>query len=245
MTELRVTVRALREDFELDETSVEWDSEQLSDTHQLLKAFFERRSLLPIGSETTSLPVSRQVVYNLHAGRFRGLTWHDVDDDVVWLLGCGWHESGSINDIYQHLKSADILDRLLPTADDYQHLYTMRNNSGISDLSGLVEEAQADGPKLREEAERNPGTTFSVNLGQIIQVSQVVRERIDVDLVIRRYEVRFQMPPAKPGVLPPGNTWATTLVPAFLPYDSDVSDWIWTFSDSAVVITYEDIRDVD
>lgn len=242
MTDLRVTVRALREDFDLDEASTEWNSEQLSDTHPLLKAFFERRSVLPIGTETTHLPVSSQVVYNLHAGRYRGITWHDSDDDVVWLLGCGWHESGSINDVYQHLKNADIMDRLLPTAGDYRHLYVMRENTGVADLSGLVKEAQAVGPKLREEAESNPGTTCSVNLGEIIQVSEIVEEHIDGDFVLREYELRFQMPPTKPGILPSDNTWGATLVPAFLPYDSDVSDWSWSFNDSALVITYEDIR---
>lgn len=245
MTDLRVTIRALRGDFDLDETSAEWNSEQLSGSHQLLKAFFARRSVLPIGTETTSLPASSQVVYNLHAGRYRGLTWHDTEDDVVWLLGCGWHESGSIKDAYQQLKNADIQDRLLPTAGDYQHLYVMRENTGVTDLSGLVEEARTAGPKLREQAESNPGTTCSVDLGRIIQVSEVVEEHIDDGFVLRQYEVRFQMPPAKPGILPSDNTWGVALAPAFLPYDSDVSDWSWSFDSSAVVISYEDIRHRD
>ncbi len=73
--------------------------------HIFVTAFVERRSQSPRGQELTNLPVTAASVYNLHHGRWRGLTWHDEDSDVVWLLGVGWHESGSRGDAYTTLKA--------------------------------------------------------------------------------------------------------------------------------------------
>jgi len=56
------------------------------DAHIFVTAFVERRRRVP-GSGTDEPAVTAASVYNLHHGRWRGLTWHDEDSDVVWLLG--------------------------------------------------------------------------------------------------------------------------------------------------------------
>jgi hypothetical protein len=61
-------------------------------------------------------------VYNLHVGRWRGLTWHDVAADVIWLLGVGWHEADSHDDVYEMLKNRDVPDELMPSDQDYLDL---------------------------------------------------------------------------------------------------------------------------
>jgi hypothetical protein len=82
--------------------------------------FVELRSQSPTGQEATSLPTTPATVWNLHCDRWRGLTWHDENEDIVWLLGVGWHASGSRDDAYAVLKRRDELDQLLPSVADYE-----------------------------------------------------------------------------------------------------------------------------
>lgn len=153
MTDLRVTLRALCDDFDLDESFADEPPTQLATLHQVLKAYFQRRSKNSEGVEVTKFPSSSQIVFNLHAGCYRGLTWYDKDDDVVWLLGAGWHEHDSIHDAYRLLKNLDAADRLVPSADDYKRLYMWRENTGVTNLSELFNEASERGSELVASAE--------------------------------------------------------------------------------------------
>ena len=58
-------------------------------------------------------------MFSLHAERWRGLTWHDQDADVVWLLGAGYHRSGDRSDAYANLKRRDADGELFPDEQDY------------------------------------------------------------------------------------------------------------------------------
>lgn len=64
------------------------------DADDVVRVFVEQRRQDPKGHEWTRPPVTAAPVYNRHHGRYRGLTWHDEDSDVIWLLGAAWHESG-------------------------------------------------------------------------------------------------------------------------------------------------------
>jgi hypothetical protein len=84
--QLRLTRRALV-DLGLDPGQYSRrDARDYVSAHPVVRAFVERRSQEPRGQETTHLPVTAATVYNLHVGRSRGLTWHDEEADVVWLL---------------------------------------------------------------------------------------------------------------------------------------------------------------
>ena len=89
------------------------------DAHDVVRVFVERRSQEPKGQEWTNLPVTSAPAYNLHHGRYRGLTWHDEDSDIVWLLGVGWHEADSRDDAYEVLKARDQAGTLMPSEQDY------------------------------------------------------------------------------------------------------------------------------
>ena len=103
--QLRLTRRAL-EDLHLSiEQYAGRPATDYREVHVFVTAFVERRSQSARGQELTNLPVTAASVYNLHHGRWRALTWHDEDSDVVWLLGVGWHESGSRGDAYTTLKA--------------------------------------------------------------------------------------------------------------------------------------------
>ncbi len=242
MTRLRVTLRTLRDDLKLEEAILDEPYEILAEHHPILKAFVERRGQQPTGTETTNLPVSIQTVFNLHFGRYRGLTWHDEEDDVVWLLGVGWHEEGSRDDAYAYLKGLDVDDRLMPDADDYERLYRLSLAEGPTSFADLFKEVIARGPTLRESAAADPGTLHEVDLaGVLIAQVRVTEESDGATFTIVTYEVRFQMPPRQPGVLPSGDEWQALLVPAFLPPDADVTACRWDFSAGSIIAIYEDL----
>lgn len=111
--------------------------------HDVVRAFVDQRSQDPKGQEWTKLPVTSAPAYNLHHGRYRGLTWHDEDNDVVWLLGVGWHESGSRDDAYMVLKRRDEAGDLMPTEQDYL------------DLEMTLEEARSFVVQVSEQAQRS------------------------------------------------------------------------------------------
>lgn len=123
MRQLYCTWGALK-DLGLDPELARRPAQGLTDRHEVIDAFVAQRSQSPVGPEATYLPATRVPVYNLHHGRWRALTWHEDehDLDVVWLLGVGWHESGSRNDVYAALKRRDERGTLFPDETDYANL---------------------------------------------------------------------------------------------------------------------------
>lgn len=200
---LRVTRQALV-DLGLSVDNAGRRAEDLAELHPILGAFVERRSQSAEGQESTLLPSTKAVVWNLHRGRWRALTWHDSDDDVVWLLGAGWHESGSIDDAYAMLKSRDANDELFPTIDDYLDLETDADPHAFvaalaSEASGLV------------AASFDTKRSVESTLGDTVQLRLAVRE------VEGRFELwlGFAMPPLTDRALP--GEWKMAAVAAFGP----------------------------
>src|SRR4051812_21774559 len=101
---LRVTRRALQ-DLGLSADYAGIPAEELVERHAVIGSFVTKRRQSPIGQEVTYLPVTKATTYNLHRGTARGLTWHDEDLDVVWLLGVAWHSTGDDSDAYDELKA--------------------------------------------------------------------------------------------------------------------------------------------
>ena len=97
--ELRLTRRALA-DLSLGDELAGRAAQDLVDLHPVISAFVERRSQDPKGQEAIQLPASRAIVYSLHAGRWRALTWWEEELGIVWLLGAGYHRSRERGDAY-------------------------------------------------------------------------------------------------------------------------------------------------
>lgn len=116
VTRLHLTKRCLREDAEILDVSVSVPADDLTDRHEVIRAFVERRRESTEGRETTRLGTA--TAWNLHVGRFRGLTYDDNAAGIVWLLGFGYHRSGDRSDAYQVLRRIDAAGGLLPTAAD-------------------------------------------------------------------------------------------------------------------------------
>lgn len=122
------------------------------DTHDIVRVFVERRKQDPKGQEWTNLPVTAAPACNLHYGRHRGLTWHDEDSDVVWLLGVGWHESDSADDAYAVLKARDESGTLMPSEQDYLDL-----EMSLEHAKSFVAEVSQQAPALVAQARQSPG----------------------------------------------------------------------------------------
>ena len=185
------------------------------DAHDVVRVFVERRRQDPKAQEWTTLPVTTAPAYNLHYGRYRGLTWHDEDNDVVWLLGVGWHESGSRDDAYAVLKARDQAGTLMPGEQDYLDLEMTREDA----LSFVVQVSQ-QAPALVASAREAPGEevrgVIAGRLGVGVLVEVVVIPGDDESL--EEIWVGFEMPPLEGACdLPPQPEWIMAVLAAIVP----------------------------
>jgi hypothetical protein len=180
-------------------------ADELADLHPLIAAFVERRRQRAEGQETIQLPRSRAIVYSLHSGRWRGLTWSEADLNIVWLLGAGYHRSGERTDAYAELKARDEIDELFPTEQDYLDF-----ESDPADFAAAV---ARDAPRLIEAARARIGEEINGELGGAL----------DVFVLVRGGEVwvGFAMPPK--AEVPPYPEWLLVALAALLP-DADQAD---------------------
>jgi hypothetical protein len=190
--QFRLTRRAL-EDLDLDvDTYARGPASDFVDAHDVVRAFVDQRSQGPEGQEWTNLPVTSAPAYNLHHGRYRGLTWHDEDNDVVWLLGVGWHESGSRDDAYAVLKRRDEAGDLMPTEQDYLDL-----EMTLEETRSFVVQVSEQAPALIAEARERPGVevrgVVASRIGVGVQVEVVVIPGEDETL--EEVWIGFGMPP--------------------------------------------------
>lgn len=191
------------------------------DAHDVIRAFVERRSHDPRGQEWTNLPVTAAPVYNLHQGRHRGLTWHDEDSDTVWLLGVGWHESGSRDDAYRVLKARDEGGTLMPDEQDYLDL-----EFPLSDTRAFVVRVSQEAPALVAEARLSPGHEVRgliagrIGVGVLVEVVVITGD----DESLEEIWVGFEMPPLDGACdLPPQPEWILTVLAAMVPVEISVA----------------------
>lgn len=166
---LRVTIRCLVEDLYFGSERANIDVSELD--HEVVRAFVEKRSQSPIGIEKVQPLATAAEVYTLHAGRWRGATWHDADNEAVWLLGCGVHRSGERKDVYPYLKDLDAKGLLFPEADDYELLFELQD---LTFTKALIEEI----PAILEEARVKRGEEVQAVVAGRIQIS-VLSEATD------------------------------------------------------------------
>lgn len=192
------------------------------DAHDVVRAFVERRRQDPKGQEWTKLPVTAAPAYNLHHGRYRGLSWHDEDSDVVWLLGVGWHESGSRDDAYAVLKRRDVAGDLMPSEEDYLDL-----EMTLEEARSFVVQVSEQAPALVAQARERLGEEIRgviagrLGVGVVVEVVVVPGE----DESLEEVWVGFEMPPM-PGAceLPPQPEWIQVVLAAMIPVETGLEN---------------------
>lgn len=204
---LRATLRCLLDDLHLSPTHAEGPF--ADEDHELVRKFIQLRSQDPRGTEKVQPLENASEVYSLHAGRWRGATWHDRTNNVVWLLAGGYHRSGERDDAYPHFKQLDAAGRLAPTEEDYELLFRLQE---WTFAAAVVEEA-AD---LLEEARAASAGEVRRVLGGTVPVSMSVLRGEDMEIVYLAVSMRLVE-----GELRPPGEWLAIVWAAFFPWVGD------------------------
>jgi hypothetical protein len=213
--QFRLTRRALQDlDLSIPEHASR-PATDYTDAHDVVRAFVQRRRQSPVGQEWTNLPVTAARAYNLHFGRHRGLTWHDADSDVVWLLGVGWHESGSLDDAYEVLKARDLAGTLMPNEQDYLDL-----EMSLEETHSFVARVSQEAPAPVEQARQAIGVEVRgviagrLGVGVLVEVVVIPGE----DESLEEIWVGFEMPPIEGTTeLLPQPEWIMAVLAAMVP----------------------------
>jgi hypothetical protein len=144
--ELRVTKRCLVED--LNESPAEPFGE-LVERHGMVRAFRRERRAATAGPDTIG-PAGgdRPLSVLRHTHDWRGATWFEPDQAVVWLCECsGRHRSGEPDDAFRYIQALRDDDRIWPTDDDYEALEADRGQQFaafvVTDAAALLATARA------------------------------------------------------------------------------------------------------
>ena len=200
---LRITLRCLTGDINCRREDAYRPVEDLD--HEVCKAFIAKRSQSPVGTDKVQPLNSNVQVYTLHAGRWRGVTWHDQEEDIVWLLGCRFHRSGEREDAYPFFKDLDAAERLLPTEEDYLIHFDLQERELPARLQEVAQE-------ILERARRRRGEELREVIGGTFPVSVVVERENELEQVWVAVSQRLLG-----GEIQPPPEWLRFIVAAFFP----------------------------
>ncbi len=162
------------------------------------------RSYQSTSGEPIEALLPKLIAFSLHAGRYRGATWHQERAGIVWLLAVGWHEQGSRQDAYKHFERLQNVDRLVPARKDVERVVAMRRPT--FELA-LIE----DVPGMRQEAITHPGEVCSHQIGGRVRV-RVAYENGESGILYAAISNRMI-----PGDMPLPPEWHVQLLAAFFP----------------------------
>lgn len=163
---LRITLRCLEHDLGMSRDDVNTPLGEIN--HEFVHAFVEKRTAHPKGTEPFVLPKHGPIADKLRwTERWRGATLYDSEENVVWLLGFGYHTSGRDDDVYEVLEALDRDDKLLPTNEDYELFF----EASEATLPGLLRQTAGE---MFNEANDSPGTEVRRDIGGTFPVSVVV-----------------------------------------------------------------------
>lgn len=198
--ELAATGRCICRDLDLPEDAVAEMPVVQRKRHPLLEAFYARRAQSPTGQETIEGLQANIVAYSLHAGRWRGLTWHDEELATVWLLAGCYHRSGERDDSYPHFRRL-ARHQLLPTEEDYERVFDR-------EAQAFAERVVSDVAAIAEQARAQAGEIVSGRIASRIAVRAVKAEKsLQVAVKMRLYPGDEQVPAE----------WLMTVLAAFFP----------------------------
>lgn len=144
--ELRVTRRCLIEDLNQAPAA---PFDELAQRHGIIKAFRRERRAVTAGPDTIG-PAGgeRPLTVLRHTHHWRGATWFDPRNGVVWLCACsGRHRSGDADDAFLYIEALRDKGEIWPTDDDHEALAADRGQQFaafvITDAPALLAAARA------------------------------------------------------------------------------------------------------
>lgn len=156
--ELRITARCLAEDLAV---TPEADIADVAG-HPIVEALVAKRAAQPDGGDTVGPTAGAATLYTLRgAGRYRGATWFDGEEDVVWLCAAGFHSSGKADDAFRHFERLRDDGRIAPSANDYLRLRGDRRTR-FDDL------ADRHAVLAIQASLHSPGTPIDARLGRVL-----------------------------------------------------------------------------
>ena len=155
--ELRITARCLREDLGDSPGALFAD---LYRRHGIVKAFRRERSGATAGPDPLGPGGgARPLTVLRHTHHWRGVTWFEDAEGVVWLCACGWHRSREPGDAFDVFEQMRRDGRIWPTEEDYEALAADRGEQ----FAALVVD---DGPRLLAMARANRETEQVLVIGR-------------------------------------------------------------------------------
>ena len=219
--ELRVTRRALADIDMKSLAGPSFDLEANRESHVILEAFCSKRGNSPVGQERTQ--GIKAPVYNLHAqDPWRAVTWHDIDEGVVWLLAVTPHN-------YAEFVARANSGNLQPTTQDYADLEVSRSVIPPAMEEGEVLELIAEeGASLVAAALDTPNLEVRGTLASSLDIGIVAEVIVDGSAGADVY-IAFRMPP-RPGAALPASL-IEACVAAMLPdaWSGDIDWWHESF----------------
>jgi hypothetical protein len=155
--ELRITGRCLNEDLGGAPTAA---FEDLASRHGIVRAFRRERSSATTGPDHLG-PAGgpRPLTVLRHTNDWRGLTWFDSEENVVWLCACARHRSGQPGDAFPFFRALEATGRIWPSEEDYEALAADRGEQ----FAAFVLD---DAPLLLVRARKAPGTEQVLVIGR-------------------------------------------------------------------------------
>jgi hypothetical protein len=203
---LAATCRCLSEDLGYSHEECDRPSDELR-PHPVLADFLAKRRGNPIGQEVIQELAPKVIAYSLHAGRWRGATWHHEALAVVWLLAAAIHRADSARDAYPYFARLQRDGRLLPTREDIARVIRQRALTFARSLA-------ADVPAIRQHAIAHPDQIQDVVLGGRVQIRVLYESGEPAFLTVA---ISSRLLPGSL-VLPP--TWELQVLAAFFPRSS-------------------------
>jgi len=155
--ELRITARCLGEDLGGAPNATFAD---MAGRHGIVSAFRRERSSATAGPDHLGSSRGRRPLTVLrHTNDWRGVTWFDGAENVVWLCACARHRSGTPDDAFPFFRTLQDVGLIWPTDDDYEALAADR---GAQFAAFVLDDA----PRLLQMARDEPATEQVLTIGR-------------------------------------------------------------------------------
>lgn len=201
----RVTIRALKKDFELSGSSEELSLTELSEQDDRIATFVEKRAEMGVeGQEPIKALLPEVIAFSLHHGRWRMATWLHEAAGTIWLIACGWHEKGAKKDAYKYFERLKKAKTLMPTHEDLDALVRDQDRA-------LAKAFVTDVPAIRDKALAETNEIHAARLGGRIGVRVFVADSYPPSLYVAISQRLY------PGDLPLPKDWDVIVLGAFFP----------------------------